>query len=143
MKRTWLALPLVLPLFACSSNNSPISDQITKQFEAENSAPIDLSVVEPASWDRVCVLGPYTLNETAEEILGFKWDAEAMTSIAGSDGINVLVFVQKQQVIAYAEHARSKGDFSKLQPRCLLRSNATVVRERRADGWVYLAAGKP
>ena len=127
-------------LFACSRGDSAIRDQITAQFDASRTAPIDLSVVGPASWERVCVLSPYTTNQTAERVLGFKWDAESKTSIAGSDGINVLVFVQDQQVVGYTEHPRNKGDFSKLQPRCLPRSQATVRREPNAGNWVYLVA---
>ena len=57
------------------------------QFDASKTAQIDLSVVGPASWERVCVLSPYTTNQTAEQILGFRWDAESKTSIAGSDEI--------------------------------------------------------
>lgn len=139
MKPTSLLLPLIL-LFGCSTGSSSISAQITAQFEASKTAPIDLSVAGPASWERVCVLSPYTTNKTAEQVLGFRWDAESKTSIAGSDGINVLVFVQNQQVVAYAEHPRNKGDFSKLQPRCLPRSQATVKRELGSGGWVYLVA---
>lgn len=141
MKRISLVLPLML-LFGCSSGSSPISEQIAVQFEASKTAPIDLSIVGPASWERVCVLSPYTTNQTAEQVLGFSWDAESKTLIAGSDGINVLVFVQNQQVVAYAEHPQNKGDFSKLEPRCLLRSQATVRREAGTDGWVYLVATK-
>lgn len=141
MKRNSLFVSLIL-LFGCSSGSSAISEQIAVQFESSKTTPIDLSVVGPASWERVCVLSPYTTNQTAEQVLGFSWDAESKTSIAGSDGINVLVFVQNQQVVAYAEHPRNKGDFSKLQPRCLPRSQATVTRELGAGGWVYLVATK-
>lgn len=84
------------------------------------------------------MLSPYTTNKAAEQVLGFGWDAETKTSISGNDGISVLVFVQNQQVVAYAEHPRNKGDFSKLHPRCLLRSQATVKRELGSGGWVYL-----
>lgn len=139
MKRTLIFLPLAL-LFGCTSDISPISAQITVQFDASKTAPIDLSVVGPVAWNHVCILPPYTTNKTAEQILGFSWAAETKTSIAGSDGINVLVFVQNQQVVAYAQHPRDKGDFSKLQPRCLTRSNSTVIRDFGADGWVYLVA---
>lgn len=141
MKRISLIFPLVL-LFGCSNGGLPISDQIAVQFEASKTAPIDLSVIGPVSWERVCVLSPYTTNKTAEQVLGFGWDAESKTSIAESDGFNVLVFVQNQQVIAYSEHPRNKGDFSKLQPRCLPRSHATVMRESGAEGGVYLVASK-
>ena len=141
MTRSSLVLSLML-LFGCSTSGSPISKQITAQFDASKTAPIDLSVVGPASWERICVLSPYTTNQTAEKVLGFRWDAESKTSIAGSDGINVLVFVQNQQVVAYAEHPRNKGDFSKLQPRCLPRSQSAVERESGTDGWVFLVATK-
>ncbi|MCM2320198.1 MAG: hypothetical protein NDI93_12875 [Pseudomonas sp.] len=141
MKRLALVMSLVL-LHGCSSGGSPISAKITAQFEASNTAPIDLSVVGSTSWERVCILSPYTTNQTAEKVLGFWWDAESKTSIAGNDGINVLIFVQNQQVVAYAEHPRNKGDFSKLEPSCLLRSQATVRREAGADGWVYLVSTK-
>jgi len=141
MKKPSLILPLML-IFGFSSGNSAISEQITAQFDASKTTSIDLSVVGPASWERVCVLSPYTTNQTAEQVLGFKWDAESKTSIAGSDGINVLVFVQNQQVVAYTEHPRNKGDFSKLQPRCLPRSQSTVERKSGADGWVFLVATK-
>jgi len=128
MKRNSLALPLML-LIGCSGGSSSISEQITAQVEASKTSPIDLSVVGPTSWDRVCVLGPYATNQHAEKVLGFKWDAESKTSIAGSDGITVLVFIQNQQVVAFTEHPRNKGDFTKLQPRCLLRSQAIVKRD--------------
>ena len=141
MKTSSLILLLML-IYGCSSGGSAISEQITAQFDASRTTPIDLSVVGPASWERVCALSPYTTNQTAEQVLGFKWDAESKTSIAGSDGINVLVFVQNQQVVAYTEHPRNKGDFSKLQPRCLPRSESTVKREYGADGWVFLVATK-
>lgn len=141
MKIPSLILPLMLA-FGCSSGDSAISEQITAQFDASRITPIDLSVVGPASWERVCVLSPYTTNKSAEQVLGFKWDAESKTSIAGSDGINVLAFVQNQQVVAYTEHPRNKGDFSKLQPRCLPRSQSTVKRESGSDGWVFLVAIK-
>ncbi|MNZ36997.1 hypothetical protein D3C78_544360 [compost metagenome] len=141
MKQSSLTLSLwLLFLLGCSDGSSAISAQIAAQFDASKSAPIDLSVVGPASWERVCVLSPYTTNQTAERILGFKWDAESKTSIAGSDGINVLVFIENQQVVAYTEHPRNRGDFSKLQPRCLSRSQAGVKRELGSGGWVYLVA---
>jgi hypothetical protein len=139
MKRLTLVL-LVMLLLGCSGGSSSISEQIIFQFEASKSALIDLSVVGPASWERVCVLPPYTTNQTAEQILGFKWDAESETSIAGDDRINVLVFVQNRQVVAYTEHPSNMGDFSKLQPRCLPRAQATVKRELNSGNWVYLVA---
>ena len=139
MKHCWFSFTFSLLCGACSSG-SDISGQIESQFKASEAAPINLALVVPASWERVCVLGPYTDNLRTEQVLGFKWDSEAKTSIAASDGINVLVFVQGKEVVAYSEHPRSKGDFSQLQPRCLPRSLATVTRKVGSGGWVYLVA---
>lgn len=129
-------------LTACSGDNAQISTQIVEQLEAKPTAPINLAIVGPSSWERVCVLGPYTNNERVEKVLGFKWDAEAKTSIAGNDGVNVLVFIQDKKVIAYTEHPRNKGDFSKMSPRCLDREEATLVRQADGEGWVYLVTKK-
>ncbi len=127
---------------ACADNSNEISAQIEAQFKDNSTAPVNLALVGPSSWERVCVLGPYTNNERAKHVLGFEWDARGKTSIAGNDGINVLVFVKDNEVIAYTEHPRNQGDFSKLKPRCLAREHATVVRRPDRDGWVFLVASQ-
>lgn len=135
------AITFATPLFlvsACADSRNEISAQIEAQFNASQTTPVNLALVGPATWERVCVLGPYTNNERTEKTLGFKWDSEAHTSIGSNDGINVLVFTEGNQVIAYAEHPRNKGDFSKLEPRCLVRDQATVIRQLGSDGWGYL-----
>lgn len=138
MKQSSLLMLSFLLLLGCSIASTSISEQIAKQFKASQTASIDLSTVGPASWERVCILSPYSTNQSAEQVLGFKWDAESKTSIAGSDGINVLVFVQEHSVVAYTEHPRNLGDFSRLQPRCLVRSQAIVSRQSDVSGWVFL-----
>jgi len=115
-----------------------ISAQIEEQVKASTTVPVDLALVGPSSWERVCVLAPYTNNERAEQIIGFKWNAEGKTAITSSDGINVLVFVKDHEVIAYTEHHRNKGDFSKLEPQCLARGQATLVRQPDSGGKIFL-----
>lgn len=137
MKPPFLALLSIL-LLGCSESDQLISQQIEVQFKASNTAPIDLSKVGPASWERVCVLTPYTTNKRSAQVLGFSWNAELKTNIATSDHINVLVFLRDQQVVAYTEHPRNLGDFSKLKPPCLIRSQAIVKREQSSPNWVYL-----
>lgn len=138
MKQSSLLMLSFLLLLGCPIASTSISEQIAKQFKASQTASIDLSTVGPASWERVCILSPYSTNQSAEQVLGFKWDAESKTSIAGSDGINVLVFVQEHSAVAYTEHPRNLGDFSRLQPRCLVRSQAIVSRQSDVSGWVFL-----
>jgi hypothetical protein len=133
-------------LLACSGVDKEISAQIQAQYDASSTAPINLSLVGPPSWERVCVLTPYNSNEQAEKVLGFKWNANGKTSIGGNDGINVLVFVKDGEVIAYTEYRRDKGDFLHLTPRCLPKDRAIVVRQidpnPRNNGWVNLVASK-
>jgi hypothetical protein len=133
---------LLIFVTACSHESNEISAQIESQFKVSSTAPINLALVGPSSWELVCVLGPYTNNEGAEKVLGFKWDAEGKTSIAGSDGVNVLAFIKNHDVIAFTEHPRNIGDFSKLDSQCLARAQATLVRESGSDNWVYLVTSE-
>ncbi len=128
----------VLILVACSRMDRGISAKITELFDASNSAPIDLAQVGPPSWERVCVLGPYVTNEAAEHILGFKWDVQRQSSIVVDDRINLVVFLKNEEVLAFTEHRRDKGDFLDLKPRCLARTQAVLVRRAGADGLVQL-----
>ncbi|TCV85112.1 hypothetical protein [Sulfurirhabdus autotrophica] len=127
---------------ACADSNNGISEQIQTQFNASSTGPINLALVGPSSWERVCVLGPYTMNDHAEKILGFKWDATGKTSIGSNDGIYVLTFVKGNEVIAYTEHPRNKGDFMKMKPRCLNREQANLVRQSDNDGCVFLVTNQ-
>lgn len=141
--RASIALVLLL-LSACSRIDTDISAKIEAALNASQTAPIDLALVVPAPWDRVCVLSPYFDNEQTEKVLGFKWNSDSRTSIRSNDGITVLVFAKEDDVVAYTEHRRDKGDFSRMQPRCLTRDQAKVFRQTepaaRNSGWVFLVA---
>jgi hypothetical protein len=140
MKPYTLIALLALILVACSSGDGNISAKITEQFDANSSAPINLAQVGPSTWERACIIVPYSTNKTAEQILGFKWDVQSKSSIGSSDGINLLVFLKGQEVLAYTEHRRDKGDFLKLEPKCVDRNQATLARKVEADGWVQLVS---
>jgi hypothetical protein len=129
---------LATSLVLASCTNQRISDEVTALFDDRHSATVDLSRVGPPGWDRVCVLGPYTTNRSAQQTLGFAWDAERSSSIATNDAVNLLVFVKRREVLAWAEHRRDKGDFLELAPRCLSRDRAVLVRQHRPAGHVQL-----
>ena len=116
-----------------------ISHQLAAQVRSAGAAPIDLARLGPPGWDRVCVLSPYADNEEARRVLGFRWDVEGNSSLVMNDGIAVLVFVAGDRVLAHAEHPRSQGDLVGLEPRCLPRENARLVRTQAPGGWVTLA----
>ncbi len=147
-RMTVLCLLLVSSFgFGCSqtdrSDRSKISKDLETQIQNNNWERIDLAQVGGAAWRRVCVLGPYSGNNRAEETLGFKWDLEQKTSALSSDGATLLVFVEGKEVVAYAEHPRNLGDFSSLSDQCFDRGKAKFVRDKtRKDNWVSFVAEK-
>ena len=138
MKNLTFALTFILALSACSKPNQEISTEITKKIESNNSDPIDLRQIGPESWERLCIIGPYASNDTAEKIIGFKWNVNDLSSIGSNDSINLVVFIKNNQVVALTEHPRNKGDFSNLNPSCLTRDTAIFKRETDSTGWVKL-----
>jgi len=128
------AYTLALALFGCTSS---LSAEISRLAEASGESKLELSKVGGAQWERICFLGPYSNNESATKTLGFPWDVESRTSILTSDGINVLVFVIGEKVVAYTEHPRTE-DFWKLSGQCFPRSDAVFVKS--AGSYVRVSA---
>lgn len=140
----WFWPALLWVCMGCNQSKTlkiDISAPINQHLQTTPNQPIDLAVLGPKSWQKVCVITPYSDNESAARILGVEWDAENQTSIQYSDSITLLVFVEAQKVVAFAEHPRRYGDFTKVQPPCLGRAEAKVVREpnpRKPEGVIFL-----
>ena len=132
----YTAVVLLATCTGCTDYSSRISDQ----FNATGRTSIDLMQAVPITWDKLCILGPYSGDEEAERTLGFKWPAERRTSIENNDGIALLLFVQNNSVVEYIEHPRDQGDFAPLASQCFKSSNAKfkIVTDSRKN-WVYLA----
>lgn len=138
MKLSLSVASLVL-LVACSRGDDPsISSAIAEQFDRTTDQVVDLSVVGPKEWDRVCILPPYTSREQAEKVLGFNWNSDSKSNIGASDTINVVVFVKENEVVAYTEHPRNKGDFSGITQKCVSRELAKYERVPGDSNWVFL-----
>ncbi len=125
---------LAIALASYSGQDRSISDKIKDQVRAKSSASLDLTLVGPEGWERVCIFGPYTTNELVETDLGFKWNADSESSISVSDGINLIVFTRGKEVVGFAEHRRRDGDFVSDENRCTLRNNAKLTRSSLPDG---------
>ena len=142
LKKRLPGLLLVMVIAGCSDVNEgadqTISAAITRQFDSSGNKAINFSQIGPVGWQRMCVFGPYAMNDTVEKTLGFKWDALSKSSIGSNDGINLLVFVKDNAVIAYTEHPRNKGDFLDLKSPCLTRQDAILKRVPNPGGWVQL-----
>lgn len=133
-----LALAASTVATSCMKSDSTVVNRLSALVKADDSQDIDLANIGPSSWNKVCVLRPYTDNKRAQQILGFYWNAALRTSILTSDGINVLVFVKDEAVVAFSEYPRSLGDFSKFPAKCLPRNAAKVSRQAGTGGWLYL-----
>ena len=85
---------------------------------------IDLSSQIVGNWDKVCILGPYTLEPNASEILGFESDVLDRSDISGDDTITLLVVLQGQSITGLYEVPRGHADFTKLGSGCFNRKSA-------------------
>jgi hypothetical protein len=61
-------------------------------------------------WDKVYIFPPYTGLETIDNDLGFVWPQARSIRTDYRDDINLIVFTDNKQVVAYVEHPRSLGD---------------------------------
>jgi hypothetical protein len=140
MKNLLRFAPLLLLslLTACADNSlqNPISQGIVSQIKAGDK--IDLALLGPEDWQKVCIFGPYTSNDQLETVVGFPWDIEAKNATSMGDGTTLLLFIQDQTVLASVDHPRDKGDFDRLADQCFERSEAQFTYEVDADGWGWV-----
>lgn len=135
----FFGLCLVIACAGCSESKSPkvnVSAAIADHLKDTPDQPLDLATLGPDTWQKICVLNPYTVNTEGEKILGFSWDFESQSSIKENDEISLLVFVKDQSVVAFAEHPRHQGDFTSLEPSCLTREDAVVKPKKGTKDWI-------
>lgn len=130
---------LLITCVGCDGSKYPkvnVSKTIADHLQSKPDQPLDLATLGSDEWQKICVLDPYTANTEGAKILGFNWDFESQSSIKENDGINLLVFVKDQSVVAFAEHPRHKGDFAGLKPACLSRDDAVVKTKKGTKDWI-------
>lgn len=133
--RLIVASYILVAAVGCTAHDSK-SSAIAKQFAESRGSFVSLTTAVPGAWEKVCVLGPYSNNDAAKQTLGFKWNAEAKTSIQTNEGISLIIFVQNKQVFSYVEHPRNHGDFSNLTAQCFPREKAQFIHEQKSTkGW--------
>jgi hypothetical protein len=97
--------------------------------------PIELTKHVTGDWQMVCILGPYSDNELAQEVIGFSWPLESLSSVWINDGVSLLIFTKNESVQSYFEVARGKYDFNSLDEQCFNRSDAIFTK---VDGQVVV-----
>jgi len=109
--------------------NNKVSIIIDKDDSGQNKE-INLADLTPFSWDELYIFKPYTPLSDIEESLGFVWKEANKTFINQEDGFNLLVFIEKKDVIHYTKWPRSKGDFSKIEKSKYLYDSAKFILKR-------------
>lgn len=132
-----LCLALVAAITTACTKEASVAAAIHAQFEQSGARSIDLASAVPAPWQRVCIIGPYMDNAQTRATLGFAWDSEQVSDIAGNEGKVLLAFVGDAGDVAFhTDYSRRHGDFSNLAGKCHARSHADfeyVARPRH--GW--------
>jgi hypothetical protein len=111
-------LLLLIFVFLQTSCSEPVNLEISK-----DEGVVELSTLVPGKWDRLCVLGPYSSNKDAKELLGFEWDLEEESSISTFDSFTLLVFVAKDKVEQIVELSR-EADFASQDKKCFDKSSS-------------------
>lgn len=85
---------------------------------------VDLAAEFAGEWDRVCVLGPYTTNRRAEEVLGVGVDVHGRSRIASSDGIALFVTMNADGAAGMYEVPLRPVNFTPFSGCCFSRRDA-------------------
>ena len=126
-------LALVSVRSACGGDE-PLSRSIAVSVEKGPGTRLVLAEHTRFAWDKVCIFGPYTADETIEAVTGVQGAAEQAHGIQSNDGINVLLFVSEDRIAESVEHPRRRGDFGPdVVGKCYSRGQANFS-VRRADG---------
>lgn len=136
-----LVMDLVGNMFSRVTGKTPYAffkDRASFQNKLENALKLqtkinfsDLGVT--FAWDTVCIFGPYTSKDKAEQILKFEWNIEERSEIHFSDSINALVFLYQGSVNQVVDLKRGIADF-KNQDTCISREKAIFELEIDPNG---------
>jgi hypothetical protein len=130
-----LALAAFAP-FGCSRADA-VSRSIAASVHAGVGTRLILADHTSFSWERVCIFGPYTPDIEVDRISGIQGAAGRAYDIRENDGIDVLMFLSKQEVVAAVAHPRRRADFGpELVSKCYARESAVfLVRVPPAKNW--------
>ena len=115
-----VGLLIALALCGCPQGSKTIALDLS-------SGVIDLAQQLPGAWTKVCLLPPYTNNQSAQQLLGFAYDVESNSTIASADDISLLLTMSETEVLNSYAIDRSKADFSSLGANCYTREEATFT----------------
>ena len=136
--------PLVLASLgsACRSDG-PVNKSIAATVEKGPGTRLVLAEHAGFSWDKVCILGPYTPDDKVDSLTGIQGAAGQAYDIRSNDGINVLMFIRDARIAASVAHPRNQGDFGpEVVGKCYSREQANFsVRVPPANSWGNIGPG--
>ncbi|MBE1300154.1 MAG: hypothetical protein GJ680_09640 [Alteromonadaceae bacterium] len=131
--KTFVVLGLLVLLYGCVDDTTSAP---SLNFNYAKT-PIVLTEHVQGDWETVCILGPYSNNELAAEVIGFTWPLETLSSVRVNDGVSLLIFIKNKAVQSYFEVSRGKYDFNSLDEQCINRNEAIFTQ---ANGQVVVSA---
>jgi uncharacterized protein YxeA len=130
-KITVIILSLLL-LVGCSQSsvqqNTELEESIYSIVEDKNISEININSKTNFEWDKSFLFEPYTTQESIEEQLGV--DFKDPSKIDIRDDIYLLVFLNENKVVHYAEINRQQSDFFVGENEYLTPTNASIYIER-------------
>ncbi|WP_437132196.1 hypothetical protein [Bacillus atrophaeus] len=108
-------------------HNKELEESINSAFKENSVEKIDLNSLTDFDWDKAYIFPPYTPQESINEQLGINF--KDPSSIDYRDDIYLIVFVNHDKVVHYAEISRENGDVSTPDD-ALTPSNATLKINR-------------
>ncbi len=119
--RVTLSILILSCLYSCSGNVGA-----TKLTVLAYDGRVDLATLLPGRWDRVCVIGPYSTNEHAQEVVGASINIRG-SDIHTSDNIALLVTLIGDVVSGLYDVSRRPVDFTELAGMCFSRVSAKFI----------------
>ena len=122
LRRIAWTLLLGLPLAGC--DGGPLSYQLGLQ---PVQGYVDLSHALPGDWARVCILGPYSTNDIARDVVGRDVNVQTRSSIYHSDSYALAVTVGDGDTVDLYDIYRTPSDFTRLHGECYRRDDALFL----------------
>ena len=80
----------------------------------KTSSSIDFKTITDFQWDKLYIITPYGQPENTLKENNIKW-INIDKSIEVSDGINLIIFTYKGDIVSYVNYPRNLGDFYPLK----------------------------
>lgn len=132
MKKVILVIFSLLFLVGCNQNSVQHNTKLEESFHSvvkeENTNKIDINSLTDFTWDQAFLFPPYTVQESINEQLGVRFKDPSNMDMR--DDIYLLVFLNEEKVVQYAEINRQQADFTIGEQKYLTPANTTIKIKR-------------